>query len=273
MPEGPPIIITVAPNGARKTRADHPALPITPAELAEEAQRSLAAGAAMIHLHVRDEHGKHSLDVARYRDAIAAIRERVGKQLIIQVTSEAVGVYSADQQMEMVRELRPEAVSLAIRELCPQGAEQRAADFFSWLASECIAPQYILYSVEDVVRFEVLRDSGVVPGECPSVLYVLGRYGDGEDASVAQLRPMLAASRQPVIWSVCAFGAAEAACMELAAKLGGHCRVGFENNLLLASGETAPDNSALVAQLVASVASQGRPIASPVQARELMGLA
>ncbi len=252
---------------------DHPALPITPDELAEVAQQSQAAGAAMIHLHVRDEHGKHSLDVARYRDAIAAIRARIGKQLIIQVTSEAVGVYSTEQQMAMVRELRPEAVSLAIRELCPQGAEQQAADFFAWLASECIAPQYILYCVEDVARFESLRDRGVISGECPSVLYVLGCYGDSGDASVAQLRPILAASRRPVIWSVCAFGAAEAACMKLAAKLGGHCRVGFENNLLLASGKTAPDNSALVAQLVATVARQGRSIASSVQARELMGLA
>ena len=274
MSGGSPLIITVAPNGARKTQADHPALPITPDQLAEEAAQCLAAGAAMIHLHVRDEESKHSLDVERYKAAIAAIRSRVGNDLIIQVTSEAVGMYSAEQQMAMVRELHPEAVSLAIRELCPEaGSEESAATFFAWLETEDIAPQYILYSPKDVARFESLRDRGVIPGERPSVLYVLGRYGGDADASVEQLPLMIAAGKRDVIWSACAFGAAEAACMKLAAQLGGHCRVGFENNMLLSSGDTAPNNAALVTQLVERAMSQGRRVATPAEVRNLLGMA
>ena len=73
----------------------------------------------MIHLHVRDKEGAHTLDVGRYRDAISAIRDEVGDDIVIQVTSEAVGIYNADQQIEMVVELQPEAVSLAIREIVP----------------------------------------------------------------------------------------------------------------------------------------------------------
>ena len=119
-----PLIIAVAPNGARKTKADHPALPITPEELAETAARCLDAGASMIHLHVRDDDQKHSLDVSAYRAAIAAIRARVGGELIIQVTTEAVGIYTPAQQMAMVQELEPEAVSLAVRELCPDDAHE-----------------------------------------------------------------------------------------------------------------------------------------------------
>ena len=265
-----PVIITVAPNGARKTRADHPALPITPDELAQEAAQCLAAGAAMIHLHVRDDDARHSLDVGRYREAIAAIRSRVGNELIIQVTSEAVGIYSAEQQMEMVRELRPEAVSLAIRELCPEGgSEEFAAEFFTWLDGEPVAPQYILYSVEDVTKFNALRDRGVIPGGCLSVLYVLGRYGSEGDVSLEQLQLMIAAVKGDVIWSVCAFGSAEAHCMDSAVLLGGHCRVGFENNLCLASGDTAPSNAAQVSQLARSIATAGRSIASPAEARDL----
>jgi len=269
-----PVIITVAPNGARKTRADHPALPITPDELAEEAAQCLAAGAAMIHLHVRDEDAGHTLDVGRYREAIAAIRARVGNELIIQVTSEAVGLYSPEQQIAMVRELRPEAVSLAVRELCPEaGNEDAAAAFFAWLDSEHIAPQYILYSVEDVTRFDALRERGVIPGERLSVLYVMGRYGCEGNASLEQLQPMIAAAKRNVIWSTCAFGATEAACMESALTLGGHCRVGFENNLQLSSGDIAPNNAALVAQLVERAVSQGRSVTTPTEARNLLAMA
>ena len=274
MISGSPLIITVAPNGARKTRADHPALPITPDELAEEAAQCLAAGAAMIHLHVRDENDKHTLDVVRYRKAIAAIRSRVGDDMIIQATSEAVGMYSAGQQMAMVRELRPEAVSLAIRELCPGTQEEEsAAAFFAWLHSEHIAPQYILYSPEDVLRFEALRERGVIPQECPCVLYVLGRYGGDADASVEQLPLMIAAANRDVIWSACAFGATEAACMESALILGGHCRVGFENNLQLSSSDIAPNNAALVRQLVERAMSQGRRVATPCEVRNLLEMA
>ena len=268
-----PLIITVAPSGARKTQADHPALPISADELAEAAGQSLAAGAAMIHLHVRGEDQQHSLDVARYRAAIEAIRTRVGPDMIIQVTTEAVGIYSAEQQMAMVRELRPEAVSLAIRELCPEGGdEEQAVGFFAWLQGEHIAPQYILYSVEDVMRFGALRERGVIAGERPAVLHVLGRYGDSENSSASQLPSRLEVMQEDVIWSVCAFGAAESACMLSAAELGGHCRVGFENNMQLASGDTAPDNAALVAQLAGNAAMIGRQIASPAEARKLLGM-
>ena len=67
-------VVMCAPNGARRTRRDHPALPITPDELANSARAICDVGASMIHVHVRDEDGGHTLDVGRYRDAIAAIR-------------------------------------------------------------------------------------------------------------------------------------------------------------------------------------------------------
>jgi len=264
-----PLIMTVAPNGARKSRTDHPAIPLSPAELANTARQCLDAGAAMIHLHVRGEHNEHSLDVGRYRAAIAAIREQVGGAIIIQVTTEAVGVYNPGQQMAMVRNLKPEAVSLAVRELCPPDeAVDEAARFFQWLWRERISPQYILYSVADVLYFQALCQRGVIPGDCPSVLFVLGKYG-AENSSPQQLLPLLEAMTQEVTWSVCAFGMSEANCMVRAAQLGGHCRVGFENNTQLICGETAPDNAALITQLSAKL---GRQFATANEARELLGM-
>ena len=81
-----PLIVTVAPNGAYKQAADHPAVPLTAAALAQEARACLDAGAAMMHMHVRDAQGRHSLDAQAYRDALAAVKQAVGDSLLVQVT-------------------------------------------------------------------------------------------------------------------------------------------------------------------------------------------
>ena len=98
-----PAVIGVAPTGARKSKKDHLALPISPVEIAETAVACRDAGATLLHLHVRDAAGDHTLDVKAYQDAIEAVRRAIGDDLIIQITTEAVGRYSAPAQMEMVR--------------------------------------------------------------------------------------------------------------------------------------------------------------------------
>src|SRR5204863_512867 len=85
-----PFALAVAPNGARKTHADHACLPITPDELAQCARECVDAGAAMIHLHVRKADATHSLEVVDYEPAIAAVRKAVGNALVLQLTTEAV---------------------------------------------------------------------------------------------------------------------------------------------------------------------------------------
>jgi 3-keto-5-aminohexanoate cleavage enzyme len=265
------IIICVAPNGARKTKVDHPNIPLSPDELAIEAENCMHAGAAMIHLHVRDENGKHTIDPAYYRPAIAAIRKRVGDGLIIQATTEAVGQYSAEQQMAMVRDLKPEAVSLALCELCPKGEEQKASEFFNWVIDNKILAQYILYSVEDIERFIDLHSSGVIPAKRPSILLVLGRYSLDLTSDPEDLLPMLKAlSGFACDWGVCAFGAKEAECMALAVKLGGHCRIGFENNMLMADASIAPTNAYLISSFAAQVDKLERNIVSAQQARQIL---
>ncbi len=270
--EQAPLIISVAPNGARKLKADHPALPLTPEELAATAVACREAGAALIHLHVRDREGRHTLDAPSYRTAIAAIRKAVGQDIIIQATSEAVGMYAPEQQMAMVRDLKPEAVSLAIREIIPDAAAEPAAgEFLAWMGREGIAPQYILYSDQDVERFQDLRRRGLIPGDRHFVLFVLGRYSVGQTSDPTDLLPFLSVKDETMTWAVCAFGPRESACVLTAAALGGHARVGFENNLYLADGALAPDNAALVSQVAAGARLLGRPLADADTAREWLG--
>jgi uncharacterized protein (DUF849 family) len=252
-------MIGVAPNGARKTKADHPGLPITAAELADCAADCAAKGASMIHLHVRDENGRHTLEAEAYRKASSAIRSAAGDRLVIQATTESAGMFGPSVQAALVRELHPEAVSLSIRELVPDAAaEVEAAGLFAWIANEKIWAQYILYTPEEVARFLVLQRRGVVPDRCSSVLLVLGRYTGGQAAAPRDLLPYLGALGEGVDWATCAFGQDEYACALTSIALGGGARVGFENCFHLANGRVAGSNGALVAELAQGMAAMGR---------------
>ena len=269
-----PIAIAIAPNGARKTHADHPALPITPDELAACARQCVDAGAAMLHLHVRRPDDTHSLEPDDYRPAIAAVQQAVGDALVIQITTEAVGIYTPAQQMASVRALQPEAISAALRELVPDAAhEAEAARFFGELAAARTAIQYILYSADDVVRYRDLRARGVLPDTPHWVLFVLGRYSAGQRSEPTDLLPFLQAWSDGgqltanVPWAMCAFGPREAECALTATLLGGHARLGFENNMALPDGSTAPDNAALATNLRRHLDALHRPLASAADLR------
>jgi len=267
-----PLVLAVAPNGARRTKADHPALPMSAGEIAKAVAECRDAGVAMIHLHARDGAGRHTLDVDTYREVITAIRREVGDRIIIQATSEAVGIYSAAEQMAMVRELRPEAVSMAIREIVADGADEpEAGRFFEWIVRERILPQYILYSADKVERFVDLRRRGVIPGPAVFVLYVLGRYAENQVSSPADLLPFLSATdAMSDHWGFCAFGPREGATALMVAALGGHARVGFENNRWLNDGRLAPNNAALITQVANGAALIDRPLADADKAREIL---
>jgi len=267
-----PLIITVAPNGAYKTAADHPAVPLTAAALAAEARACLDAGAAMMHMHVRQPDGRHSLDAQLYREALAAVKQAVGDRLLVQVTSEAAGVYRAAEQIAMVRELRPEAVSIGLREIAvPDIPEAELAAFLAWLARERVMTQIILYDAADVARWQALRARGLVPPGAWSVLFVLGRYAAGQVSSPRDLLPFLQVFDGSLPWAICAFGQEEHACVTTAAAFGGHVRVGFENNLKLRDGSIASGNAALVRQAGEGARALGRPLASAAEARGLYG--
>jgi uncharacterized protein (DUF849 family) len=267
----PHTVIALAPTGARRGKADHPALPISAQDVAEEAARCREAGASVLHLHVRAADGGHSLDPGLYRDAIAAVRARVGEGMLIQITTEAVERYSAAEQMAVVRDLKPEAVSVALREIVPPDGEGEAERFFAWMQDEGVAPQFILYAPQEVAWLIDLQRRGIVPFTAPHGLFVLGRYTAGQRSSPADLVPFVQGWPADWPWSLCAFGPLEARCMAAGLALGGHVRVGFENNLWRPDGTLAATNRDLV-DPVAEVARQvGRPPADVATARAVYG--
>lgn len=264
-----------APNGGRLLPADHPAIPITPEALAETAQACVAAGAGAIHFHVRDERGQHSLDIERYREATAQIRERVGPSVHLQVTTEAQGKYSPQQQATLIRELVPEGVSVALREILPEsqsdpGWERQVADLFAWMAQADIAYQLILYKPEELDRLSRMRLAGIVPPAPSSLLFVLGSYAPPVQGSADRLLPFLRKVDPGDQWWVAAFGSDEGRCTLTAALLGGHIRLGFENNFNLLSGARALDNASLVGEMCALLESMGLRVSDLSTTRRLL---
>ncbi|MCC2113987.1 MAG: 3-keto-5-aminohexanoate cleavage protein, partial [Hyphomicrobiales bacterium] len=257
-------ILMCAPNGARRTKADHPALPMTAAEIAADAEHIAEAGAAAIHLHVRNPQGGHSLDAGLYREAISAIRERIGDRIVIQATTEAVGLYTPAEQVAVARALTPESISIALREIAPTDDDlDAAADFLAFLFEAGVTPQIILYDAEDVIRFRDFVASGRYPFATPFVLFVLGRYAKDQLSAPGDLDPFLAAMGEDIdthAWMVCAFGRREAEIAEHVLAHGGHMRIGFENNLWRGDGSLLADNAESVGFAAAAVDRVGRRV-------------
>lgn len=265
----PPFAIAVAPNGARRTQRDHPRLPIGIDELARDAVEAHEAGAAMIHLHVRDPaSGAHGLDADLYRAAVQAIEAALGTRMLIQITTEAVGRYSPDEQVALIEALRPAAVSIALREILPEnGDERRFQALFARMDGWGCLHQLILYDPVEMARINDLIKRGLIDAERVSLLAVTGRYGC-EDARPDDLGPWLAAGIGRYAWMLCAFGPQEAALMARAAASGGRARVGFENNLWLPDGNLAPSNAALVQATAQAAMKEGHAIVGADWLRE-----
>jgi uncharacterized protein (DUF849 family) len=271
------LTIMLAPNGARKGHADHPNLPVSIDEVAREAAQCPPAGVQAIHVHVRDEQGRHSIDADRYIAATEAIRRSAGAELIVQMTTEAVGQFSPPQQIAAVRAVRPEAVSIAVKELVPDpSAEAAASELYRWAHQNRIAVQHIVYVPGEFDHLLELIARGVIPGKRHSVIFPLGRYVAGQESNPAELIPFLArvvgnGGPERFDWWVCAFGAAETTSLVAAAALGGHCRIGFENSFINADGSRAGNNAERIADLKQALVGVRRGKASRAAALRALG--
>ena len=248
--------IMVAPNGARRTKADHPALPITIAEVVATAKACQQAGADGLHAHVRNAEGGHVLDSGLYKELLAELAHAT-PDLYVQITTEAVGIYTPEQQRALVRTVQPKAVSISIREMMSEGENPEIARFYhdQWHAGTGI--QHILYGTDDIALLQDLCERGIVPKNDLKLLFVLGRYTAGQVSSPSDLHPFLDALKTfdqscgaSSDWACCAFGMAETPCLAEAVSNGGKVRIGFENNLHHTDGSLARDNADRVSHLI-----------------------
>jgi uncharacterized protein (DUF849 family) len=244
----------VAPNGARRTKVDHPALPVTLDEIVNCAKECYAAGADGLHAHIRDNSGAHLLDADEYMRLISRVHQAV-PDMAIQITTEAAGIYDPEVQMRVALASGADMVSASVKEISRAGLSQ-ARTFYREMQEKGIAVQHILYGVEDCHLLQATIDEASLVDPSLQLIFVLGSYGGDRDAKPDDLDVFLAWLKERGIspdWAVCAFGSAEVACLKNAVAHGGKCRVGFENSFVLSDGTVALDNAQKVTDLLVSL--------------------
>jgi 3-keto-5-aminohexanoate cleavage enzyme len=266
------LVLTAAIVGAEITRTQTPYLPITAREIADEAARCREAGAAVIHLHVRNDDGTPTQSGARFAEAIAAIREKT--DCIVQTsTGGAVGM-GIDERAQPLS-CRPEMATLNCGSVnfgddVFINTRPQIRDLAKRLRDAGSVPELECYDVGHVEEALALAKEGAIgaPLHFQFVLGIPGGIGPTE-ANVAYLRGLLP---QGASWAVAAVGRHQQPMTELAMRSGGHARVGLEDNIYLSKGVLAEGSAPLVARAAAYARSVGRPPVDPTRARALLGL-
>lgn len=252
----PKPFIMVAPNGARRTRAEHPALPVTTAQIIQTAIACHTAGADGLHLHVRDNEGVHTLDAGRYLEALDGLSSAL-PDMPVQITTEAAGLFDVEAQLACLGAVKPSWASISLREIARTPA--LADRVYGTCAANGTKLQHIVYDPSDMALLRDWLSCGIVRSDQTDMIFVLGRYTDGQTSAPSDLRPFLQANNNDARWMACAFGQNEHACLIEAAQHGGDLRVGFENNMLDKDGRPYPDNAASVHAVCAKL----NPITDP----------
>jgi 3-keto-5-aminohexanoate cleavage enzyme len=271
-PDGEDLILTAAIVGAELTRAQTPYLPIAPHEVADEAARCREAGAAVIHLHVRSDDGSNTQASERFAEVIEAIRGKC--DCIIQPsTGGAVGM-SIDERAGPLA-CKPEMATLNC------GTINFGDDVFinsrpdirtlaARIRAALAVPELECYEVGHVEEALALAAEGVIerPLHFQFVLGVKGAIPARDDV-VHYMRSLLPPE---ATWGVAATGRMQQSMTELAMRLGGHARVGLEDNIYLSKGVLSEGSAPLVARAAAYARSIGRTPADPAKARRLLGI-
>ncbi len=268
------LIITACICGAEVTKAHNPAVPYTVEEIAREARAAYLAGASIIHLHVREDDGTPTQSAARFKACMDAILEQCPDVIIQPSTGGAVGM-SNDERLQPIT-LNPEMATLDCG-TCNFGGddifvntENMIKDFGEKMIARDIKPEVEVFDKGMIDMAIRLSKKGYIktPMHFDFVLGVNGGIS-GEPRDLIFMQESIPAGST---WTVAGVGRYEFPMAALAIIMGGHVRVGFEDNVYLSKGVPAKSNGELVEKVVRLARELGREIANPAQAREILGL-
>jgi 3-keto-5-aminohexanoate cleavage enzyme len=268
-------LITVAPTGAESSKADWPQLPVSLEELLAEASACEAAGASLIHVHVRDAETRPTLDLGRLTEAVAALRESTG--LVVQLSTGGSVHDPLDARLAAL-DAAPDSCSLTcgtvnfgddvfvnpwpfIVELFERARERR------------IVPEFELFDLGHVAALGRLLDTRGLPyGGKVHCDFVLGVPGGMPATTPALVAGVAALPPQVTSWSATGIGRGHLPVMAAALSLGGHLRVGMEDTPFLAKGRPVASNAELVRRAAALADRLQRPPMTPQEARRLLAV-
>jgi 3-keto-5-aminohexanoate cleavage enzyme len=268
----PPAVLTAALTGPIATKADNPALPTTPEEIATEALGAWEAGAAVVHIHVRDGEGRPTADIDVARRTVGLIQDRC--PALVQLST-GVGLGVAFEERERLVETRPAMATLNVCSMSFGAGEFRnPPDGVRRLASRMgelgIKPELEIYDTGHLDVALALRREGLLADPLQFSI-VLGVRG-GAAATPENLISMVRRLPEDAVWQVIGIGRDNLAMTAIGLAMGGNARTGLEDTLLLRRGVPAPGNRPLVERLATVARSIEREPASVPVAASRLGL-
>lgn len=269
-------IITVAVTGAFPTKKDNPAVPMTPQEIADDVYACWKAGAAVAHLHMRNEDGKGTMDVKKFEETQRLIREKKDCDIILNFTTSGDLEATDETRQIHLSTLKPEMASydcgtmnwahstlfvnhpMFLEEL---GKTMREND---------VKPEIEIFDAGMIYNAMYYLKKGVLVGP-QHFQFVLGAPG-GSTATVENLVYLKGLLPEGSTWSALGIGKGHLPIMFTAIAMGGHVRVGLEDNVFYAKDRLAESNAELVARAARVIKEFNKEPATPAEAREILGI-
>lgn len=267
-------IITVATTGAWPTKEHNPAIPLTPREIADDVYECWQAGAAIAHLHMRDDEGKGTMDIAKFRETVGLIRERC--DIVLNLTTSGDLNATDETRMMHLVELKPEMASYDCGSMNwahstlfinhPQFLEKLG----KIMIENGVKPEIEIFDAGMYYNSEYYIKQGVL--EAPAYYqFVLGAPG-GTAATVENLVYLRGLLPKDAQWSAIGIGRGHMPILMTAIAMGGNIRVGMEDNVLYAKNRLAASNAEFVHRAARIVDEATRAVATPADARAMLGL-
>jgi 3-keto-5-aminohexanoate cleavage enzyme len=267
-----PVIITVAPTGAEVSREQNPRLPITPEEIARDVAACAREGASAVHIHARTPDGRPTTDPDVLRRIARLIRDEC--DIVIGMSTGAQVGMSHEERIRVL-DASPEVSSLNCGSLNfgdeifdndPALIEALAKR----MRADGVRPELEIYDLGMLATAGRLLDGGLL-ADPPLYNFVMGVRG-GIRATTENLIAMLRNMPRPGHWTATGIGRDQLPLTTVACVMGGHMRVGFEDNVYYRRGQLASSNAELVARARRLAEELSRPVATPTQAREILGV-
>lgn len=286
------VVVTCALTGSSDTVGKNPAVPVTPKQIAASAIEAAKAGAAVVHVHVRDpESGAASMDPALYREVAARVRDSDTEVLLNLTTGPGGRFMPADndptrggpgttlktpaERTRHVEELKPPICSLDVAtmnfgENVFLNVPKHLRDMATRIKAAGVKPELEVFDNGHVVLAKKLIDEGHI--ETPPLFQLCLGIPYGAPATPESMIHMRSLLPEGAVWSAFGISRQEFPMVAMAVMLGGNVRVGLEDNLYLERGKLAPSNAALVEKAVGIIESLGESVASPAEARRIFHL-
>ena len=270
-----PVIITVAITGALPTKADNPAVPVTPAEQIESTHEAFEAGAALVHIHVRNPDQSPGSSPELYGRVQEGVRKHC-PGMIVQFSTGGRGREQSERGAMLY--LKPDMASLATGSVnFPTRIYENPPDFVEGLARTMlendIKPEVEVFDLAMLYNAASLVKKGLL-GEHPHVQFVMGIANamPARRSIFDFLRSEIAEVLPGATWVAAGVGRHQWEVNQWCLETGGHCRTGLEDNLRIEANRLAASNAELVKKISDACGRFGRKVASPAEARQILGL-